>query len=187
MAKRTIATVRQLINEVNSILPTAPKMSFRKKGMDRYVLVFEGITHDREFGPLSCGETCEFINGIIYARMETKEIIKDHPTKGAYLSMHLYADNQTAAAEAYKAEVQRTKERYEQRIVENAKGLHDMFLRASAAEEEITKIKNSNGAYIEHLEDLLVKAIANINTLPIPMTVTEGVAKLVAQHNGAKG
>jgi len=148
MSKRTIATIRQLITEVNSVLPTAPAMSFRKKGMDRYILIFEGVSRDREFGPLSCGEACEFINGIIYSRMETvkllnkqalyvvqleDEIENKKPSNCAhkgtsYLSLKLYADNQTAAAEAYKAEVAITRGHYEQRIVENAKALHKMFV-----------------------------------------------------------
>lgn len=75
MKKRTIATVRQLTLEVNTILPDAPIMSFRKKGMDRYILVFKSAHHDREFGPMSCGEACEFVSGIIYSRMEAVKLL----------------------------------------------------------------------------------------------------------------
>lgn len=75
MKKRTIATVRQLTLEVNTILPDAPTMSFHKKGMDRYILSFAGPIKDREFGPMSCGEACEFISGIIYSRMETAKLL----------------------------------------------------------------------------------------------------------------
>ena len=125
MAKRTIATVRQLINEVNSITPMAPPMSFRKKGIDRYILIFKGTTHDREFGPLACGEACEFINGIIYARSETTTLLNEQMIASLKNSRELnLVLNQTILEQ-------------KERLHANAKGLHDMFLRADVAEKEL--------------------------------------------------
>ena len=76
MQKRTIATVRSLVETVNNLLPAdLSEVSFHKKGMDRYVLIFDNTDSSRSFGPMSCGEACEFLNGIIFTRQEAKKIV----------------------------------------------------------------------------------------------------------------